>query len=255
MSSAEAIEIETRAGTQAVGGTATRVLIVDDHRAVRKGLTDLLVAEPDFEPVGTASDLAGGAQAALRLRPDLAIIDYSLGSDDGLQLCRVLQALDDPPRVLIFSAYVDDQLTLASIVAGAEGILTKGVLGKEVCAAARKVARGDTVRPAVSSDAAMNIVARLDPDDAAIAAMLLAGSGASEIAERLKISRDQLDARRWAILKRLRKPGRTGPVNDRQDAVLVSTPTLTRPASRAYSTRHAVARTHGVRSALRQLRP
>lgn len=182
---------------------AVRVLIVDDHPAVRAGLQGVLDADPGLVPVGAV----GTARAALaeceRLVPDVVVVDYHLPDHDGLTLTRQLKALHRPPRVLIYSAYADAPLTVATIVAGADGIANKGGRGDDLCLAVRAVAGGQPALPSVLPSAMSTLAARLDPDDIPILGMLVHGTPPAEIAEVLAISERWLDARRWGMLERL----------------------------------------------------
>ena len=84
-----------------------RVLVVDDHPAVRMGLRELFEDQPDFVVVA-AVESADAAMALAEREPiDVAIVDYQLGSRNGLWLSRKLKRLAQPPRVVIYSAYCD----------------------------------------------------------------------------------------------------------------------------------------------------
>jgi DNA-binding NarL/FixJ family response regulator len=188
-----------------------RVLVVDDHSAVRSGLEALLAGEPDLEPVGTA----GGAKEALELaretRPDVAIVDFQLGDRDGLSLCRQLKELPEPARVVLYSAYADGPLALAGVIAGADGVVHKAALAGELCDTVRAVALGQTAIPPPPPGVQAVVAARLDPEDLPILAMLLDGTEPDEIAKVLDIRPRWLAARRWAMLERLRRmPTRRG---------------------------------------------
>jgi DNA-binding NarL/FixJ family response regulator len=184
--------------------TEATVLVVDDHPAVRAGLERLLAAQPDLVPVATAARIDEAVARARELRPDLAIVDYQLDGRDGLSLCRALKALDEPPQVLIFSAYADAFLTVASVIAGADGILSKGVLGDELCDALRQVRRGEHPRLPLARDVLEGVVLRLDPDDMPIFGMLIHDTPPADIAAALRLSEDGLAARRSSMLERLR---------------------------------------------------
>jgi DNA-binding NarL/FixJ family response regulator len=182
-----------------------RVLIVDDHPAVRAGLAGLLASHTDLTPVAAAGDADTALERAGELRPDLAVVDFHLGGRDGLFLCRALKSLPDPPRVLIFSAYADAFLMVGSVIAGADGILGKGVLGDELCDALRRVQRGEHPRLPLDRDVLEDVVLRLDPDDLPIFGMLIHDTPPADIAAALRLSEDALAARRSAMLERLRR--------------------------------------------------
>ena len=181
----------------------TRVVIVDDHAAVRAGVASLLASEPDLTvkaTVGTAAE----AEAECRHRqPHVLVADYHLPDLDGLSLCLRLDARDGPP-VVLYSAFADEHLGVLAIVAGARALVGKSADPIQLVAAVRAVA--DHARPLnAPGPAALHAAgAQLDPDDLPVLGMLTAGVEASEIARTLGIREDWLTARRWAMLKRLR---------------------------------------------------
>ncbi len=197
-----------------VASETARVLVVDDHSAVRSGIEALLAGEPDLEPVGTASGAAEALALARQTRPDVAIVDFQLGDSDGLALCRQLKELPEPVRVVVYSAYADGPLALAGVIAGADGVVHKAALATELCDAVRAVAAGRRMIPPAAPGAQAVVAARLDPQDLPILAMLIDGTEPDEIAKVLGMQPRWLAARRWAMLERLRRmPARRGPGN------------------------------------------
>jgi two-component system, NarL family, response regulator DevR len=132
-----------------VQASPIRVLLVDDHPAVRTGLADLLDGEEGIELAGAAATAREMLVEALRVSPDVTVVDYELGDGrtDGLSLCRMLKGLPRPPRVLIYSAYADSRLAGKALAAGADGVIGKSSLGVEVVWAIQAVARGRRVLP------------------------------------------------------------------------------------------------------------
>src|SRR6516225_8724009 len=106
-----------------------RLLVVDDHPAVRVGLAELLAGEADFELVAAVETAEAAMDVAEREAIDVAIVDYQLGGRNGLWLSRKLKRLDRPPAVVIYSAYADGVLAAAAVVAEADAIMSKGRLG------------------------------------------------------------------------------------------------------------------------------
>jgi DNA-binding NarL/FixJ family response regulator len=180
-----------------------RVLVVDDHEAVRTGVKAAVEDEPDLVTVGGVSTASQAFAAARLFRPNVAIVDYQLPDQNGLTLTRWMKTLSEPPNVLIFSAYADAPLAVASIIAGAEGILAKAGIADELTHAIRAVARGGIVRPSIGPAALRSVSERLDPNDAAILGMLVHRTPPREISRVLGISEHWLDVRRWAMLKQL----------------------------------------------------
>jgi DNA-binding NarL/FixJ family response regulator len=180
-----------------------RVLVVDDHPAVRLGVLQLLDDQPDLVVVDAASSAEEARALAEREQIDVAVIDYQLGARSGLWLTRMLKRLERAPRVVIYSAYCDGPLAAACVVAGADGLVSKGGVGAELCDAVRAVARGHSRLPMVPPTLAGAMRRRLGPDEQAIFGMLLAGIDPSEVASTLGISPAGLDSRRWAMLHKL----------------------------------------------------
>ncbi|HEY1594023.1 MAG TPA: response regulator transcription factor [Thermoleophilaceae bacterium] len=187
---------------QALGG-AIRVLVVDDHAAVRVGLGGLLEDRTDLEVVATAASAREALADATRVAPEVAVVDYHLDDGDGLSLCRALKRLPRPPRVLVYSAYADGLLTAAAVVAGADAVISKGSLGEEVVRTIRVLSHGRRAIPPIPRAVQRSLRARLEPSDQAILGMLLQGIAPSEIADVLGISPSRLESRRAAMLSAL----------------------------------------------------
>jgi DNA-binding NarL/FixJ family response regulator len=128
-----------------------RVLVVDDHPAIRLGLRVLIEDQYDLELLGeTASAteaLAFVEDADPEDRPDVVLLDLDLGQGTatGLDLVRRMDALADPPAVLVFSAHSGDPDIFAAIDAGAVGFLGKETEPEALLAGIRAAARGETV--------------------------------------------------------------------------------------------------------------
>jgi two-component system, NarL family, response regulator DevR len=190
----------------------TTVLVVDDHQAVRLGIQMLLDDEPGIEVVASASSYDEGLVEAERLLPDIAVVDYHLPDRDGLALTRALVTAASPPRVLVFSAYADERLGLAALVAGADAILGKNTLGLELCYLIEALARGERRRFPISTRVLASVGEELEVEDRPILGMLAAGTDPGEIAAVLGLTDDELSARRSAILKRVKgTPRISGP--------------------------------------------
>jgi DNA-binding NarL/FixJ family response regulator len=189
----------------------TRLLVVDDHAAVRAGVRDMLAGEPDFDVVAAVATAEDGLSTAERQVIDLAVVDYQLGGRTGLWLSRKLKRLRQPPRVVIYSAYADDVLSAAAVVAEADGIVSKSGLGSELRDAIRAVARGEHRLRPVPPWLSEALRHRLGHEEQAIFGMLLAGIPRDDIAQTLGMSTDDLDSRVWAMLHALQSPRAEAP--------------------------------------------
>jgi DNA-binding NarL/FixJ family response regulator len=159
-----------------------RVLVVDDHPAVRAGLVGLLRSEPGFVAVGAAANAADGLEQAERSGPNVVLLDYDLPDHDGLLLCCDLKALPSPPGVIVYSAFARPRLAPAAAVAGTDAMVDKGALTDELFETLRRVARG-VAEPLSASPAAIErCLARLHPDDIPLFGMAINGTPTAEIA-------------------------------------------------------------------------
>jgi DNA-binding NarL/FixJ family response regulator len=136
--------------------TAIRILIVDDHAVVRRGLLAFLDAEPDLEVVGDAAD---GEQAlellsglhSKDLRPDVVLMDIQMVPIDGIEATRRIRALYDDVEVVALTSFGDEELVRAAFEAGAAGYLLKDADADDVAHAIRAAHRGDVeIDPAVA---------------------------------------------------------------------------------------------------------
>jgi len=154
--------------------TAIRVLIVDDHAVVRRGLLGFLAAEPDLEIVGDAS---GGEEAlevlaALdpqELRPDVVLMDMQMKPIDGIETTRRIRALYDDVEVVALTSFGEEELVRAAFDAGVSGYLLKDADADEVAQAVRAAHRGETeIDPAVARVLTASLRAPRDDASAAV---------------------------------------------------------------------------------------
>ena len=181
-----------------------RILLVDDHPALRAGLTAVLRAEPGLVPLGTAADEEELWPALHRTKPDVVILDYHVPPADGLQLCRRMKRSIPAPKVLLYSAYADASLVIPSMLAGADGVVNKGAPANELYDAIRTVARGDRVIPPLSRELLDDANARLDSADLPILGMALDGTPENEIARTLNVAPDEMAHRLDRMISRLK---------------------------------------------------
>jgi DNA-binding NarL/FixJ family response regulator len=181
-----------------------RVLLVDDHPAMRAGLSAVLRSEPGIVPLGAASSADDLPAALARTRPDVIVLDYHLPGTDGLVLCRQLKRTIPPPAVLLYSAYADASLVVPALLAGADGLLHKGAPAPELFDAIRAVGRGDRILPPVGREQLEAATDSLDPEDLPILGMTLDDTPPADIAQTLRLAPAELAARIDAMVARLR---------------------------------------------------
>jgi DNA-binding NarL/FixJ family response regulator len=180
-----------------------RVLIVDDHPALRTGVWSMLRVEPGFQPAGAVADADDALEHAEGVRPDVILLDYRLQGDNGMLLCHRLQALEPRPRVLVYSAYPEAELTVPALLAGAHGVINKAEPPDKLVEAIRRVHRGRTVFPSIGAERLQASAARLDVEDRAILAMRVERTPIDEIALTLGMDEAALDDRLRAMIVRL----------------------------------------------------
>jgi len=136
--------------------TALRVLIVDDHAVVRKGLQAVLAEEEGLEVVGEASNADESVDKARALRPDVVLMDIRMGEGDdasGIDACRRIRGELAETQVIMFTSFGERESVLSSIVAGATGFLTKNVSHTRLVEAIRAAGRGESLLdPSVTRD-------------------------------------------------------------------------------------------------------
>jgi DNA-binding NarL/FixJ family response regulator len=178
------------------------VLLVDDHPEVRHGLRRLLADEPDMVTIGE-SGAASVQTSQLARWTDVAVVDYHLGDRDGLWLTEQIKRQPFRTRVLIYSAFADEPLAVAAILAGADGLLSKATLSDELCVAIRRLVGGHQYFPAVAPPVSAALASRLGRRDRSIFSMLMHGVPVGEIAVRLLITPSEVEERRHAIRREL----------------------------------------------------
>jgi DNA-binding NarL/FixJ family response regulator len=127
-----------------------RVLLADDQRVVREGLGRLLGLLTGIKVVGTAADGDEALALAIRLRPDVVLMDLRMPRCDGIEATRRLREQDASIKVLVLTTYADDRSVIDALRAGARGYLTKDAGAREIREALERVTRGQpAIDPAV----------------------------------------------------------------------------------------------------------
>jgi DNA-binding NarL/FixJ family response regulator len=192
-----------RAVRRAAVPARTRLLVVDDHAAVRAGLRELLADETDFHVVAAVASAEAGVDIARRAPIDVAVVDYQLGGRNGLWLSRKLKRLPEPPAVVVYSAYADGVLCAAAVVAEADAIVSKAKIGADLCHAIRCAAVGQRRLPAIPPRLGESLRRRLDHEEQAIFGLLLAGLDPADVGSTLGLPPAAMESRLWELLRRL----------------------------------------------------
>ncbi|MET8126555.1 response regulator [Streptomyces sp. NPDC056653] len=119
-----------------------RVLLVDDHQVVRRGLRTFLEIQDDIEVVGEAADGAEGVARSEELRPDVVLMDIKMPGTDGIEALRKLRELENPAKVLIVTSFTEQRTVVPALRAGASGYVYKDVDPDALAGAIRSVYAG-----------------------------------------------------------------------------------------------------------------
>ncbi|WP_405145325.1 response regulator transcription factor [Sphaerisporangium sp. NBC_01403] len=122
-----------------------RVVLVDDQELVRAGFRMVLGAQPDIDVVGEAADGAAAVRLLGSVQADIVLMDVRMPRVDGVEATRLIQAMPDPPRVLILTTFDLDEYAFAALKAGASGFLLKDVPPSDLISAIHSVHAGDAV--------------------------------------------------------------------------------------------------------------
>ncbi|MEV0276376.1 response regulator transcription factor [Streptomyces sp. NPDC050610] len=200
-----------------------RVLLVDDHPVVRRGLRAMVDELPGVEAVGEAADGAAGLRLLAEARengqpqPDVVLMDLQMGDGmHGVEATRRITALPEPPAVLILTTYSTDADILAAVEAGATGYLLKDAPPEEVATAVHAAARGETVlAPPVAARLLGRVRAgrpTLSPREIEILRLLAEGLANKQISRRLFISEATVKTHLVHIYDKLNVDSRTAAI-------------------------------------------
>jgi DNA-binding NarL/FixJ family response regulator len=134
------------------------VFLLDDHEIVRRGVRDLLEAEPDITVVGEAGTAASALARIPALRPDVAILDVRLPDGDGVTVCRDIRSSMPEVACLMLTSFGDDAALFDAIMAGAAGYVLKQIHGTDLVGAVRTVAAGESM---LDPEAASRVMRRM----------------------------------------------------------------------------------------------
>lgn len=132
-----------------------RILLVDDHEVVLRGLRSLLDNVDDFEVVGEASTADDAVSKAAELEPDVVVLDVRLPDRSGVEACRDIRSERPETHVLMLTSYADDEALFSSIMAGAEGFVLKQIRGTDLVGSIRSVQEGKNLLDPALTDRVM----------------------------------------------------------------------------------------------------
>jgi two-component system, NarL family, response regulator DevR len=176
-----------------------RVMLVDDHEVVRKGLRSMLEANEDLEVVAEAGNADEAVLRARSYKPQVVVMDVRLPDRSGVLACREIRDEHPDIAVLMLTSFSDDQALFDSIMAGAAGYVLKQIRGGDLVDAIRRVGAGESLLdPAVTARVLDRVrnpqgnedprLARLTPTEARILEMIAEGLTNKQIGEKIHLA-------------------------------------------------------------------
>ena len=199
-----------------MSGPRIRVVLVDDHAVVRRGLAQLLGGADDLEVVGQAGGGAEAVEVVRATRPDVVLMDLQMPDVDGVEATRQIVAEDLGGEVLVLTSYSDSARIVAALDAGAVGYLLKDADPEDVLDGVRAVSRGESpIHPKVARrlltarTAAAPAEVSMTPRETEVLALVRAGLANKQIARRLGISERTVKAHLTSVFQRIGVVDRT----------------------------------------------
>ena len=192
-----------------------RVLVVDDHEVVCRGLSALLASTGDLVCVGTAGSGEEALAAVARHAPDVVLLDLSMPHGDGTSVVRALREADRPVRVLVLTSFQEPERVLEVMRAGADGYLLKDSRAERILDGVRAVAAGGapldpTVARSLLADLRQHkVTEELTEREREVLELVRQGLPNKSIARRLQITERTVKAHVTHILQRLGVSDRT----------------------------------------------
>jgi DNA-binding NarL/FixJ family response regulator len=198
---------------------AIRVLLVDDHPVVRRGMRHLLGTYGDMLVVGEAGDGPAALQSAGQLAPDVILLDIRLPDISGFELAAQLREAAPASRVIMLTTYDDDEYLARALGGGAHGYLLKSASDESVAEAIRAVHRGERViTPALTSKVLgqfetlsriqSRLVSQMGDDEVQILRLIKEGATNKQIARQMFLSERTVKRRVQDLLRKLNVPTR-----------------------------------------------
>jgi len=193
-----------------------RVLLVDDHTMVRRGLATFLQVYDDLELAGEAADGEAAIQLCARILPDVILMDIVMPDIDGVTATRVIRQRFPTVQVIALTSFKDEGLVQSALQAGAIGYLLKDVTADELAQAIRAAHAGRGTLSPEAVQALVHAAAQPPPPghdlterERAVLALMIEGLNNTEIAEKLGVSPSTIKSHVSHILRKLDVSSRT----------------------------------------------
>ena len=188
-----------------------RILTVDDHALVRKGIAAILASQPDMSVVAEATNGGEAVELFRSHRPDIALMDLQMPEMNGLDATIAIRAEFPDARIIMLTTYAGDVQVLRALKIGAQGYLLKTLLDKELLETIRAVHAGKKV---LSAEASYELAEHatsdaLTPAEIDVLQLIAAGHANKQIAHQLSITEDSVKGRVKSILSKLNATDRT----------------------------------------------
>lgn len=212
----------------------TRVLVVDDHAVVRKGIIMFLDTEPSVQVVGEAQDGQDAIQKASLLNPDVILLDLVMPNRDGINTIAELKSRFPNIKIIILTSFDDKEKVTAAMKAGADGYLLKDADGEALLRAIQTVKTGGMpLHPAIADYLLKNFIQskstqkqnQLTGREKEILLLVAKGLSNQGVAETLAISKGTVKVHMSNILSKLNASSRTEAVFSAAQRGLISTGT------------------------------
>lgn len=175
-----------------------RVLMVDDHPVVRKGIRSLISNYAELEVVGEANDSAEGLRLLTQLQPDVVLLDIRLPDQSGLDLLPEIKAKEPNVKVLVLTSFDDEEYVTQALKAGAEGYILKNATDDSLIHSIQAAYRGERVLSSAAMDVVLNNLGsdsappaqavELEEEEIRILKLLAAGAANHEVSDSLFVS-------------------------------------------------------------------
>ena len=143
-----------------------RLLLVDDHEVVRMGLDTLFRRAGTVQVVGEANSVASAVTEAIRLRPDIVLLDLRLPDGSGIEACREILGACPDTHVVFLTSFADEDAVLSTTFAGAKGYLLKTIGGTALVQAIHAIAGGQSILDPAVTEAVLARMRSLSTMDA-----------------------------------------------------------------------------------------